>query len=165
MGEMRKLGAVKAATMAAPRAQGNRAEALFPRLLRGLYYALNPVEESALEKRVDLLLELLDRGFALDLLAVDEEGRRRINLQHLARIFLVGGDLVEQRLVLQALFDLLLGQAGLLADPRQALGGVLHHPVVLRLEQEVGHSEIFVGIAVGDAARQHRARGRLDVER
>src|SRR5262249_24813317 len=74
------LSAVKAATMAAPRVQGNRAETLFPRLLRGLCYALNPVEESALEKRVDLLLEFLDRGFALDLLAVDEEGRRRIDL-------------------------------------------------------------------------------------
>src|SRR6516162_1214952 len=163
MGEMRKLGAVKAATMAAPRAQGNRAEALFPRLLRGLYYALNPVEESALEKRVDLLLELLDRGFALDLLAVDEEGRRRIDLQHLARIFLVGGDLVEERLILEAGLDLLLGKSCLLADPGQRLRGVLHHPVVLRAEQHVGDREIFRRIAIGDAARQHRAGRGFDV--
>src|SRR5262249_23683962 len=84
-GRCGRPGAVKAATMAAPRAQGNQAEALFPRLLRGLWNAPIPVEESALEKRVDLLLKLLDRGFTLDLVAVDEEGRRRIDLQHLAR--------------------------------------------------------------------------------
>src|SRR5690242_3967416 len=33
---------------------------------------------SALQKRVDLLLELFDRGLTLDLLTVDEEGRGRI---------------------------------------------------------------------------------------
>src|SRR3954470_5160167 len=71
---------------------------------------------SALEKRVDLLLEFLDRGLALDLLAIDEEGRRRIHFKNLAGVFLVGGDLVEQRLVLQAGLDLLLCETGLLAD-------------------------------------------------
>ena len=69
------------------------------------------------KQRVDLLVEFLERGLALDLLAIDEEGRRRIHLQHLAGVFLVGGDLVEQRLVLQAILDLLLAEARLLADP------------------------------------------------
>ena len=80
-------------------------------------------------------------------------------------IFLVGGDLVEQRLVLQAVLDLLLAQAGLLADPRQRLRGVLHHPVVLLPEQEVDDGEIFRRVVLGDAARQHRAGRGLDVER
>src|SRR6266576_1122855 len=64
----------------------------------GLSLGVGP---SALQERVDLLLELLDRGLALDLLAIDKEGRRRIDLQHLAGILLVGGDLVEQRLIFQ----------------------------------------------------------------
>ena len=51
--------------------------------------------------------------------------------QHLGGVNLVGGDLVEQRLVLQAILDLLLGKPGLLADPGQRFRGVLHHPVVL----------------------------------
>src|ERR1700758_4676120 len=110
--------------MAAPRLKGNGRNALFPRLLRGLWLRLNPVEESALEKRVDLLLKFLDRGLALDPVAIDEEGRRRIDLQHLACIFLVRGDLVEQRLVLQAVIHLLLAEARLLADSAQAFGGV-----------------------------------------
>ena len=58
-----------------------------------------------------------------------------------------------------------LAQSGLLADPRQRLGGVFQHPVVLLPEQHVDHGEILSGIVLGDAARQHRARGRLDVER
>ena len=79
--------------------------------------------------------------------------------------FLVGGDLVEQRLILQAVLDRLLAEPGLLADPRQGLGGVLRHPVVLLPEQHVDDGEIFAGIVLGDAARQHRARRGLDVER
>ena len=66
-----------------------------------------------------------------------------LHLQHLGGVFLVGRDLVEQRLVLQAILDLRLGEAGLLADPGQRLRGVLHHPVVLLLEQHVDDGEIF----------------------
>src|ERR1700730_10459213 len=121
--------------------------------------------ESALQQRIDSLLELLERGLALDLLAIDEEGRRRIHLQHLACVFLVGDELVQQRLVIEAGLDLLLTEAGLLADPRQRLRGVLHHPVVLRAEQQIGDGKILAGVAIGDAARQHRARRCLDVER
>src|SRR3979409_1584115 len=64
--------------------------------------------QSALEKRLDALVKFLERGLALDLLAIDEKGRRRIDLQHLAGVLLVGGDLVEQCLILQAILDLLL---------------------------------------------------------
>src|SRR5262249_44092939 len=44
---------------------------------------LDLVEErsAALQERIDLLLELADRGLALDPFAIDEEGRRRIHLQ------------------------------------------------------------------------------------
>src|SRR5215213_6966975 len=79
--------------------------------------------ESALQQRFDLLVEFLERGRALDHLAVDEESRRRVDLQHLAGKLLVGGDLVEQRLILQAVLDRLLAEPGLLADPGQGLGG------------------------------------------
>src|SRR4030081_1704922 len=115
-------------TMARPGPKGNRRPGLFPRLLRGLRVPVNPVrqrEESALEKRLDALVKFLERGLALDLLAIDEKGRRRIDLQHLASVLLVGSDLVEQRLILEAILDLLLAKPGLLADPRQGLGGVL----------------------------------------
>src|SRR3954447_17795855 len=74
-------------------------------------------ERSALQLRVDALAELVKSLLALEHLAIDEEGRRRIDLQHFGGELLVGGDLVEQRLILQAIFHLLLGQAGLLADP------------------------------------------------
>src|SRR6266480_211245 len=85
---------------------------------------------SALQERLDLLVEFLERGLALDLLAIDERGRRRIDLQHLTGEFLIGGDLVEQRLVLEAALDGLLAETGLLADPGQRFRGVLPHPVV-----------------------------------
>ena len=78
---------------------------------------------------------------------------------------MVGGDLVEQRLVLQALLDRLLAETGLLADPDQRFSGVFQHPVVLLLEQHVDHGEIFACVVLGDAARQHRASRGLDVER
>src|SRR5438876_5801052 len=164
-----RLCASRDATMATPRPKGNRSRRLFPRdlsrLLLDLGERLNPGPESALQERLDLLVEFLERGFALDLLAVDKEGRRRINLEHLAGVFLVGGDLVQQRLVFQATVDRLRAEAGLLADPRQRVGGVLHHPVVLLPEQEVDDREISSGIVLGDAARQHRAGGGLDIER
>src|SRR5216684_8316721 len=74
-------------------------------------------KESALQQRFDLLVEFLERGLALDHIAIDEKGRRRVDLQHLVGEFLVGGDLVEQRLVLEAILDRLLAEPGLLADP------------------------------------------------
>src|ERR1700760_4728842 len=54
------------------------------------------LDRSALQHRIDALAELLERGLALHHLAVDEERRGRIDLQHFGGEFLVGGDLVEQ---------------------------------------------------------------------
>src|SRR5258707_9585716 len=93
-------------------------QGFFPRLLRGLSGYLNPAcryVKSALEQRLDLLVEFLERGLALDHLAIDEKGRCRVDLQHLAGEFLIGGDLVQQRLVLEAGLDGLLAESGLLA--------------------------------------------------
>src|SRR5229473_3167822 len=72
--------------------------------IEGLRDYTNPARqgaESALQERLDLLIEFLERGLALDHLAVDEEGRRGIDLQHFAGVLLIGGDLVEQRLSLR----------------------------------------------------------------
>ena len=84
--------------------------------LYGIQRADRCTGESALQKRVDPLLELLDRGLALDLLTIDEEGWRRIHFENLAGVFLVGFDLVEQRLILQSGLDLFLAESGLLVD-------------------------------------------------
>src|SRR3954454_23030216 len=82
------------------------------------------IRESALQQRFDSLVEYIERGVALDPLAVDEEAGRRIHLQHLAGVFLVGDDLVEQGLILQTVLNRLLAEPRLLADPRQGFGGV-----------------------------------------
>src|SRR5437899_859126 len=87
--------------------------------------------ELAFQQGLKALVEFLEPCVALDQLAIDEEGGRRIDLQNVGGVLLIGGDLVEQRLILEAVLDRLLAQPGLLADPRQGLGGVLDHPVVL----------------------------------
>src|SRR5258707_4848579 len=88
-------------------------QGFFPRLLRGLSGYLNPVcllVKSALEQRLDLLVEFLERGLALDHLAIDEKGRCRVDLQHLAGEFLIGGYPIQQDLVLAS------GLCSLLSD-------------------------------------------------
>src|SRR3984957_16017818 len=60
------------------------------------------IRRSALQQRIDPLGKFLVRSLALDLLAIDEEGRRRIHLQHVGGVFLIGGELVEHRLVREA---------------------------------------------------------------
>jgi hypothetical protein len=82
--------------MAAPGRKGNRPGRLFPRLLRRLLRPfMEPFagviganesrptksEASALQQRLDLVIELLERGFAHDRLAIDEKGRGSLNLQ------------------------------------------------------------------------------------
>ena len=57
-----------------------------------------------------------------------------------------------------------LDEWSLPADPLQGLLG-LHYPLILLFEQHVDHGEKFSGIVLGDAARQHRGRCGLDVER
>src|SRR5713101_10118956 len=100
------------ATMARPRPEGNRRRGFSQGFCRGYGAVGNPgsagAQESALQQRFDPLVEFLERGLAPDHLAVDEKGRRRADLQHLVGEFLVGGDLVEQRLVFEAILDRLL---------------------------------------------------------
>src|SRR5258707_12162376 len=133
-------------------AGGQPRQGLFPRLLRGLRAAGNAgsarAQESALQQRFDPLVEFLERGLAPDHLTVDEKGRRRVDLQDLVGELLVGGDLVEQCLVFEAILDRLLAEAGLLADPGQRFRGVLHHPIVLLPEQHVDDGEIFSRIVL-----------------
>src|SRR5258705_4467273 len=81
--------------------------------------------ESAFQQGFNALVEFLEALFALDHLAIDEKGRRRIDLQHIGGELLIAGDLVEQRLILEAFLDGLLAQSGLQADPGQRLRGVL----------------------------------------
>src|SRR4029450_1488334 len=56
-------------------------------------------DRSALEVRVDQLLEVLKGGAALQLRAVDEEGRCRIHLELLIRLILALLDGVEHALI------------------------------------------------------------------
>src|SRR5712675_1120049 len=62
--------------------------------------ALGP-SESAFQQGFNALVEFLEALFALDHLAIDEKGRRRIYFQDLGGELLIGGDLVEQGLVLE----------------------------------------------------------------
>jgi hypothetical protein len=62
-----------------------------------------------LRQRFDLRLQFLKRHRALEHLAIDEEGRRCIDLEDLIGEFLVGGELVEQRLIFLAGLDGYLG--------------------------------------------------------
>src|SRR5436305_11847040 len=97
--------------------------------------AASGARESALQQRLDPLLELLERGRASDHLAVDEEGRGRADLQHLVGIFEVVHDLLSDRwIVVDTGFYGLLAGAGLCADPVDG-GKRSAHQIVLRLEQ------------------------------
>src|SRR3982074_1332793 len=135
------------ATMASPGPEGNRRPGFFPRLLQGLCgaYEFQPArtQESALEQRFDSLVEFLKRGFALDLLAIDEKGRGRINLHQAAGKHRRGCELVEQCLILEAILDRLLAETGLLAHGHPGLRWV-DERLILRLpEQHVDDREIF----------------------
>src|SRR5258708_2365585 len=74
-----------------------------------------------LQKRFYLLVPFLERHGAFESLAIDEEGRRRIDLQDLVGELLIGGVLVEQRLILCAGLDSLFAQPGLFADQLQGI--------------------------------------------
>src|SRR4051794_11405567 len=91
---LRRLGAMRVARVERSETRGgNRAAPGFAALYPGY------LGESALQQRFDSLVEHIETRIACDLLAVDEEGRRRIDLQHVAGVFLIGRDLVEQRLI------------------------------------------------------------------
>src|SRR5262249_40306620 len=111
---------------------------------------------SALEIRRHLLLELGEGGGSAPLLALDEERWCGLDVQlcrgALAPLF----DAVENLLVLQALVELRLTEASLLADRHQGLQRPLHRPGALLLEQGLDHREIALLAA---AARQHEGGG------
>src|SRR3954470_24665521 len=70
--------------------------------------------QSVLQQRLYSLVELLKRGRAFDHLAIDEEARRRADLQHLMRVFEIVHDLLPGRwIVVDAGLDGLLGGSGL----------------------------------------------------
>ena len=65
------------------------------RLVRWLFAAIlqrNRIEgdNSVLQQLFDSLVELFERDCAFDPLAIDEEGRRRIDLQHLVGELFIG---------------------------------------------------------------------------
>src|SRR3954447_18958075 len=118
--------------------------------------------ESALQQRLDPLVELLERGRALDHLAVDEEGGSRADLQHLMSVFEVVHDLLSDRwIVVDAGLYGLLGGSGLYADPVDG-GKRSAHQIVLRLEQRIDQREIFPRVVAGDATR-HGGRSQRDI--
>src|SRR5262245_22321092 len=98
---------------------------------------------SALQIRLDQLVELLDRhGAALDL-AVDEEGRGGVHAELLRPAVAHRVDAVEHLLVGEAGLETLLGEAVLLGDPEQRLERLLHHPVLLLGEQRVDQGVVL----------------------
>jgi len=95
-----------------------------------------------LQKRFYLLVQFLERHGAFESLAIDEEGRRRIDLQDLVGKFLIGGELVEQRLIRCAGFDSLFAQPGLFADQLQGIDAMCE-PRLFRL---IGFGLIGLGL-------------------
>ena len=82
--------------------QGNGPRRLFPRVLWGFYpvfcwtYAIARISgrESTFQQRVDTTSEFLEGGFTDDFVAVDEKGRRALDLQDVLGELLAGADLV-----------------------------------------------------------------------
>ena len=141
-------------------AEGQRPEQAFPKgfigvlpsLLRGLRDRINPVCESGFQQGFDPLVECLEGSAAHNHLAIDEEGRGAVDLEHVDGELPVGRQLVHQGLILQAILDGLRTQSGLLADQLEGFRGFFHQPVLLA-EHDVGDGEIFGGIAKGDSAK------------
>src|ERR1700722_1569661 len=117
---------------------------------------------SFLEIGVDLLGYHLDRLIAVELLAVDEKGRRRVDAELLGGAVAHLLDAVEHLLIRQAVVEGLLGKAELLGDIAQRLDRFLHHPFALLGEQRLDDRHEFV---LAGAARQHEAGRGERVER
>ena len=79
-------------------------------------------------------------------------------------VSLVGGELVELRLIFLAGLDFLLAHSMQFADIDQRILG-LRHQAFLQFEQGLDCTEVFFGIALAGAARQYRGCGGLYVER
>src|SRR3954447_3943089 len=112
---------------------------------------------SLLEIGGHLLLELGEGGGAAQLLAVDKEGRRGLDIELLCRALAHVLDAIEDLLVFQTFIETCLTEAGLLADSHERLQGARHRPCALLLEQGLDHGEITLLAA---AARQHERGGR-----
>src|SRR5438046_2953564 len=108
-------------------------------------------------------LERLDSRLPLILLAVDEEGRGRVDAELLGRGEAASRNLVLDRLVAEAGVELLLADPGETNELFQSGAPILgDHPFFLRLEQRLDQREEALG---RDAARQHLGPQRRLVER
>src|SRR5262249_8740374 len=107
---------------------------------------------STLEIGGDLLVQFLRGERAAKHLAIDEKGRRGIDVELLRRAVLRFLEAVEYLLIRQAFIEALLGEAGLLGNGEHRLQRLLHHPLLLLREQRVDQREVFV---LAGAARQH----------
>src|SRR5919198_6163107 len=86
---------------------------------------------SALEIGGDLLVQLLGREGAAECLAIDEKGRRGIDVELLRRARALPLEVAEQLLIREALVEALLGESRLLGDGEHGLQRFLDHPVLL----------------------------------
>src|SRR5262245_7223310 len=110
-----------------------------------------PMPPSA-RRLADQLAELIDRVLAADLLAVDEEGRRRLDPIGVRRLVADRHDPLGEILVLEAFVEAVLADAGELGDLAELGARFLARPHLLLLEQHVEHREVFFRRG---AARQH----------
>src|SRR5260370_32471919 len=117
-----------------------------------------------LQQRLDPVFQFLERHRAFELFTIDEEGRRGVDLQFFKGEFLIGGELVEQGLILLAGLDSLFAHAGLVADQLQGIYR-LRHQLILLFEQRFDGAEKFPGIVIGDAAPKNRCSRNLDLGR
>jgi len=60
--------------MALPWREGNRRKPVFPRLLLGLSAKLNLDRESAVQQRLDLLVEFLEGNFSFEMKRISSSG-------------------------------------------------------------------------------------------
>src|SRR5436189_2108578 len=88
-------------------------------------------KSSAFQLRLDQLAELVERPDALQLGAVDEEGRGRVDLQLIAGVLHTELQRVDGGLVADAGVERVVVHSGLLGDPPQLRRGILWHPFVL----------------------------------
>ena len=95
---------------------------------------------SAFEKRRQLLVQLLERHRASELFTIDEEGRRRIDLQLFERKVVVGLDLFEKGCVLLASFDGFSAHAEMVANRLQGVERTLRQ-LLLPFEDSRGGIE------------------------
>src|SRR5262245_63925676 len=99
---------------------------------------------SALEDGLKRLLEI-GEGYPIELLAVDEERRRRADAERLGGARTDGGDVIEQLLIGEAFLEAFLGEACLLGKFQELRARVTFDegPVVLLGKQHRDEREGF----------------------